>query len=108
MVCVLKKNQIVSLSSRKWKPFLAVYAGFHVASNFLRPFRIALSIGVGPYLDSFIAWIQKQTKVPKSVAIGITVVFFNIVLTTSFMALCILTASILAGVPPFPGKVLIK
>lgn len=100
-----KKTQLSPLAPDQWKPFLAVYAGFYVASNFLRPFRVALSIGVGPYLDSFIRSIQKRTKVNKSVAVGITVFFFNIVITTTFMALCILSASVLAGVPPFAGKV---
>mmetsp|Transcript_8036 Transcript_8036/g.11643 ORF Transcript_8036/g.11643 Transcript_8036/m.11643 type:complete len:243 (+) Transcript_8036:189-917(+) len=99
-----KKTQLSPLAPNQWKPFLAVYAGFYVASNFLRPFRVALSVGVGPYLDSFLQSVQKRMKVSKGVAVGITVFFFNIILTTSFMAFSVVAASVLAGVPPFPGK----
>jgi len=100
-----KKTGLSPLVPGQWKPFLAVYAGFYVISNFMRPFRIAVSVGVSKYFDSFISTVQEKTKVPRAVAIGITVFMFNIVGTCSFMALGIFTASALAGVPVFPPKV---
>ena len=100
-----KRTGLSPLVAGQWKPFLAVYAGFYVISNFMRPFRIALSVGVSKYFDSFISAVQEKTKVSRAVAIGITVFLFNIVGTSSFMALGVFTASVLAGVPVFPPKV---
>lgn len=101
-----KKTGLSPLVPGQWKPFLAVYAGFYVISNFMRPFRIAVSIGVSKYFDSIISTIQDKTGVPRGVAIGITVFMFNIVGTCSFMALGIFTASTLSGVPVFAPTVL--
>ena len=100
-----KRTGLSPLVAGQWKPFLAVYAGFYVISNFMRPFRIAVSVGVSKYFDSFISAVQEKTKVSRAVAIGITVFLFNIVGTSSFMALGVFTASALAGVPVFPPKV---
>lgn len=94
-----KKTKLSPLAEGQWKPFLAVYAGFYVASNFLRPFRIAISIGIGPLFDRIIANIQEKLKVSKPAAIGVTVFVFNIVMIFAFMGFCITAASLLAGVP---------
>eukprot|EP00979_Chaetoceros_neogracilis_P017045 scaffold10175_cov268-Chaetoceros_neogracile.AAC.1 len=100
-----KKTGLSPLVPGQWKPFLAVYAGFYVISNFMRPFRIAVSIGVSKYFDLVISTIQDKIKVPRGVAIGITVFMFNIVGTCSFMALGVFTAATLSGVPVFVPKV---
>lgn len=73
-------------------------------NNFIRPIRIAASVGVSKYFDMVINNVQEKTKVPRGVAIGITVFLFNIVGTCSFMALGISIASALSGVPIFPPK----
>ena len=99
-----KKTGLSPLAPGQWKPFLAVYAGFYVFNNFVRPFRIALSVGVGKYFDMWITAIQKKTKLNRGLAIGLTVFLFNIVGTCSFMALGISIASALSGVPVFPPK----
>jgi len=100
-----KKTGLSPLAPGQWKPFLAVYAGFYVFNNFIRPIRIAASVGVSKYFDMVINTVQEKTKVPRGVAIGITVFLFNIVGTCSFMALGISLASALSGVPIFPPKV---
>jgi hypothetical protein len=99
-----KKTGLSPLAPGQWKPFLAVYAGFYVFNNFIRPIRIAASVGVSKYFDMVINNVQEKTKVPRGVAIGITVFLFNIVGTCSFMALGISIASALSGVPIFPPK----
>lgn len=99
-----KKTGLSPLAPGQWKPFLAVYAGFYVFNNFIRPIRIAASVGVSKYFDMVINSVQEKTKVPRGVAIGITVFLFNIVGTCSFMALGISIASALSGVPIFPPK----
>mmetsp|Transcript_5430 Transcript_5430/g.8326 ORF Transcript_5430/g.8326 Transcript_5430/m.8326 type:complete len:239 (-) Transcript_5430:249-965(-) len=95
-----KRTNLSPLAPHQWKPFLTVYAGFHVATNVIdKPLCIALSIGLGPHLESFVGWIRTRAKVSKSVAVGITAVLFNVVLTLMLMALSVLTASVLSGVP---------
>ena len=93
------------LAPGQWKAFLAVYAGFYVFNNIVRPLRIGLSIGVAKYFDSAISMIQEKLKVSKPIAIGIVVFMANIVGTCSLMALGITGASALSGVPVFPPKV---
>jgi len=102
-----KKTGLSPLAKGQWKPFLAVYAGFYVFNNFIRPFRVALSVGVSKYLDNVIEFIQKKTNASKGLAIFLTVFLFNIVGTTSLMALGISFASFLSGVPVFPPKVVL-
>lgn len=99
-----KKTGLSPLAPGQWKPFLAVYAGFYVFNNFIRPIRIAASVGVSKYFDMVINTVQEKTNVPRGFAIGITVFLFNIVGTCSFMALGISIASALSGVPIFPPK----
>jgi len=99
-----KKTGLSPLAPGQWKPFLAVYAGFYVFNNIVRPFRFGLSVGVSHYFDRLIANIQRKTNVSKPIAIGIVVFFVNICGTLSGMALGISLASSLTGVPIFPPK----
>jgi len=100
-----KKTGLSPLAPGQWKGFLAVYAGFYVFNNFIRPMRLAISIGVTPYFDKAVAAIQRKTKCSKSVSIGIVVFLTNICGTTSLMSLGIYIASLAAGVPIFAGRV---
>lgn len=88
----------------QWKPFLAVYAGFFVFNNVIRPFRLGLSIAISQYFDQVVAWVQEKTKFNKSISIALVVFLFNIVGTISLMCLGITLASLAAGVPIFPRK----
>ena len=88
----------------QWKPFLAVYAGFYVISNFLRPFRVALAVAIGPYFDRMVNYIKEKTGTPKAVSITITVLLVNLVGTLLLMCGTISLASLLSGVPIFPPK----
>ena len=88
----------------QWKGFLAVYAGFWVFNNIIRPMRLALSIAVGPQFDRVVEAIQHRFRVNKTVAIAIVVTTANLFGTTLLMSLGILGAATLAGVPVFPPK----
>ena len=88
----------------QWKPFLAVYAGFYVFNNIVRPLRLGLAAYVSTYFDRVIAFTQRKTKCSKSVAIGLAVFFGNVVGTTTAMCLGISLASTASGVPIFPPK----
>ncbi len=89
------------LAPGQWKGFLAVYAGFYVFNNIIRPIRIGMSVGVAKYFDAAISMVQRKISVSKPVAIGIVVFLANIVGTCSFMALGITLASMASGVPIF-------
>jgi len=92
------------LAPGQWKPFLAVYAGFYVFNNIVRPIRFAMSVAVAPVLDKVVKWVQEKLSISKGLAIGLTVFIVNVIGTTSLMCAGIALASALAGVPVFPPK----
>lgn len=97
-----KKTGMSPLSTGQWKPYLAVYAGFYVFNNFLRPFRLGLSVIVSNYFDSFVNFIQVKTKLSRKWSIGIVVFLANVCGTLLAMALGVWVASTASGVPIFP------
>ena len=99
------KTGLSPLAKGQWKPFLAVYAGFYVFNNIVRPFRIAAAVGVSKYFDQIITTLQNKMKLSRAVAIGLTVFTINICGTFALMALGITAASSLSRVPVFPPKV---
>lgn len=99
-----KKTGLSPLAPGQWKGFLAVYAGFYVFNNFVRPMRLAASVGVAPYFEKAVNTIQQKTKLSKGVSIGIVVFLANVCGTTSLMSLGIYIASLAAGVPIFVPK----
>jgi hypothetical protein len=100
-----KKTGLSPLAPGQWKGFLAVYAGFYVFNNFVRPMRLAASVGVAPYFEKAVNTIQRKTKLSKGVSVGIVVFLANVCGTTSLMSLGIYIASLAAGIPIFPPKV---
>lgn len=99
-----KKTGLSPLAPGQWKPFLAVYAGFYIFNNVIRPLRLAVSVGVTPYFDRAVAAVQRRTKLNKSASIGIVVFLANFCGTLTAMGSGILLASIASGVPIFPPK----
>jgi hypothetical protein len=89
------------LAPGQWKGFLAVYAGFFVFNNLVRPVRMAVAVGVAPVFDRIIANIQTKLKVNKGTAVFVTVIIANLIGTIMFMSAGILLASTMAGVPVF-------
>lgn len=100
-----KKTGLSPLAPGQWPKFLAVYAGFYVFNNIVRPIRLAISIGVTPYFDKAVATIQRKTGFNKTLSIGIVVFLANICGTTSLMAFSVWIASLAAGVPIFVPKI---
>ncbi len=99
-----KKTGLSPLAPGEWKKFLAVYAGFYVFANVIRPFRIGLSVAISKYFDAALEQIQKKANVSKGAAIGILVFMVNVVVVCAVMASGIFLASMFSGVPIFPGK----
>mmetsp|Transcript_112919 Transcript_112919/g.315473 ORF Transcript_112919/g.315473 Transcript_112919/m.315473 type:complete len:253 (+) Transcript_112919:106-864(+) len=99
-----KRTGLSPLAPGQWKSFLAVYAGFYVFNNIVRPLRFALSVSVSMYFDRVVQGIQDKFQVKKGVAVGLTVFFFNVVGTIALMCLGISIASAAAGVPVWATK----
>ena len=93
------RTKLSPLAPGQWKPFLAIYAGFYVFNNIIRPFRLAASVAVSTYFDKGIAIIQDKVKCSRGVAIALLVFLTNICGTCSLMALGIFLASLVSGVP---------
>ena len=89
----------------QWKPFLAVYAGFYVFNNIVRPIRFGLSVAVARYFDNAVATIQNKTKLSRKWSIAVMVFLANVCGTFAAMGLGVSIASTAAGVPVFPPKV---
>lgn len=89
------------LAPGQWKSFLAVYAGFWVFNNIVRPVRLAAAVAISPYFDKIVKRIEVKFRVNKTLAIAITVFIANIVMTTSLMCAGVTLASLCAGVPIF-------
>jgi hypothetical protein len=96
-----KRTGLSPLAPGQWKGFLAVYAGFYVFNNIVRPIRLALSVSVSIYFERVVAFFQETFKVNKGVAVGLTVFFANVVGTITLMCLGISIAATAAGVPVF-------
>jgi len=99
------RTRLSPLAPGQWKPFLGVYAGFYVISSFLRPFRVAAAIAMGPSFDKAIQWIQDKTQWSKAVSTAVMVVLANLVCTCIAMAGGIVLASLFSGVPIWATKV---
>ena len=97
-----KKTGLSPLAPGQWKPFLAVYAGFYVFNNIIRPIRVTASVVVSKYFDNFVSMIERRTKLSRKLSIGVVVFLANVCGTFAAMGTGILIASTLAGVPIFP------
>jgi len=96
-----KQTGLSPLAPQQWKKFLAVYAGFYVFNNMVRPIRLGISVGVSLYFERLVNAIQERLRVKKGVAIFITVFLANVVGTIALMCSGIWLASLAAGVPVF-------
>eukprot|EP00588_Corethron_pennatum_P015829 CAMPEP_0194279560 /NCGR_PEP_ID=MMETSP0169-20130528/13998_1 /TAXON_ID=218684 /ORGANISM="Corethron pennatum, Strain L29A3" /LENGTH=253 /DNA_ID=CAMNT_0039024001 /DNA_START=51 /DNA_END=812 /DNA_ORIENTATION=+ len=99
-----KRKGLSPLAPGQWKGFLAIYAGFYVFNNIIRPLRFGASVAVAAYFDEVVRSVQEKFRVRKGVAIFLTVFLFNVVGTCALMAAGIFLASTAAGVPIFPPK----
>lgn len=102
-----KKTGLSPLAPGQWKPFLAVYAGFYVFNNIIRPLRLTASVIVSKYFDTIVGFIQDKTKLGRKASIGVVVFLANVCGTFAAMGLGVAIASAAAGVPIFVPKVVV-
>ena len=79
--------------------FLALYAGFTITLNILRPVRFAFSMALSPYFERLDNFFQRKFGVSQRIAVGMIVVFVNLIGTCSLLSCGVGLASVLSGVP---------
>mmetsp|Transcript_15664 Transcript_15664/g.33078 ORF Transcript_15664/g.33078 Transcript_15664/m.33078 type:complete len:264 (-) Transcript_15664:366-1157(-) len=79
--------------------FLAVYAGFTVMLNIIRPARFAFSISISPYFERIRKWFSRKFGVSPRGATVLMIIFINLCGSSALMVLGVGLASLLSGVP---------
>ena len=101
----VEQTGLSPLVKGQWKNFLAVYAGFYVFNNIVRPIRFGVALGVSRYFENAVKWMEEKAKVSRPVAIGFVVFLANFCGTIAAMGFGISVAASFSGVPIFPPKV---
>lgn len=94
-----KQTGLSPMAPGQWKTFSAIYAGFFLLSNIVRPARVGLALALGPSWNNMIIMLQRRFKVNQTVAIGLVMFFVNILGSCAIMATGVALASLLSGVP---------
>lgn len=97
-----KRNMVSPLAPGQLKPFLAVYAGFFVFLNIIRPIRFAFSIAISPFFDRIINGLQRRFSFSRTSAIVATVFLVNVLGSVAVLVAGVSLASLASGVPIFP------
>jgi hypothetical protein len=97
-----KRNLVSPLAPGQFKSFLAVYAGFFVFLNVIRPLRLAFSIAISPVFDRMINSFQRRLSLSRPTAIALTVFIVNILGSITVLVTGVSLASLASGVPIFP------
>jgi hypothetical protein len=87
------------LSPGQRTPFLALYAGFTVALNILRPARFAFAMAISPYFERLRNFIQRKLGVSARMSALVMILCINIVGSCVLMGAGVGAASLLSGVP---------
>lgn len=98
-----KKTGLSPIAPGQKPAFAAVYAGFTVLLNVIRPARFAFAMAISPYFERIRQFVQRKFGVGPRGATALVVFFVNFVGTCSLMALGIGMASALSGVPVWAG-----
>ena len=88
----------------QWPAFMAVYAGFTIMLNVIRPARFAFSMAISPYFERVRRSISRRFGVSPRGAAVLMIIFINLLGTSSLMALGVGLASALSGVPVWAGR----
>ena len=84
------------------KQFLAIYGGFWVTNNILRPLRFSLSLVLTPFFNKIIDLVQSKTGFKRPTSTGIVVFLVNFCGTISYLVLGLLAATTITGTPLLP------
>lgn len=90
---------ISPLAPGQRKNFLAIYGGFWVTNNILRPLRFSLSLVLTPFFNKLIDFVVLRTGFKRPTSTGIVVFLVNFCGTISYLVLGLLAATTLTGTP---------
>lgn len=90
---------ISPLAPGQRKNFLAIYGGFWVTNNILRPLRFSLSLVLTPFFNKLIDFVVLRTGYKRPTSTGIVVFLVNFCGTISYLVLGLLAATTLTGTP---------
>jgi hypothetical protein len=98
-VSIIAQTGVSPMAPGQKPAFLAMYAGFTLMLNIVRPARFALSMAISPYFERIRKAIQRKFGVSPKGAAVLMIIFINLMGTCSLMALGVGLASVLSGVP---------
>lgn len=98
-----KLTGLSPLAPGQKKQFLAIYGGFWVTNNILRPLRFSLSLVLTPFFNKLIDLVQGKTGFKRPTSTGIVVFLVNVCGTISYLVLGLLAATTIAHVPLLPA-----
>ncbi|CAJ1410190.1 unnamed protein product [Effrenium voratum] len=82
----------------EWPAFLSTYAALYVVNNLLRPIKLVAVAFATPRVNRCFKWVMNKYGIGKKRAVAIVYIVLN-TFTVLLMALSVLVASCLAGVP---------
>jgi hypothetical protein len=97
-----KSTGLSPLAPGAMPKFAAVYAGYWIAMNFLRPARIAVAVTMSPFFDRFMGFVQKKFSLKKPAAFALVVFLVNVMGTLTFLMSGLVLTSSIIGIPLFP------
>ncbi len=97
-----KSTGLSPLAPGAMPKFAAVYAGYWIAMNFLRPARIAIAMTMLPFFDRLMGFLQKKFSLPKPAAFALVVFLVNVVGTLTFLISGLILTSSIIGIPLLP------
>lgn len=105
-----KANGLSPISPGQWKNFVKAYAALYVSlGTILRPFRMALAVGMTPVYGNFVTRFRGRLpfhstnpQLNRTMALVIISLLINIFGTFSLIGLGAYIAGLITGVPAFP------
>lgn len=97
-----KTTGLSPLSPGAMPKFAAVYAGYWLAMNFLRPARVAVAVTISPLFDRFMVFLQNKFHISKPAAFGLVVFLVNVVGNLTFLISGLFLTSRIIGIPLLP------
>lgn len=90
---------ISPLAPGQRKNFLAIYGGFWVTNNILRPLRFSLSLVLTPFFNKLVDFVVQKTGFKRPTSTGIVVFLVNFCGTISYLVLGLLLATTMTRTP---------
>ena len=81
-IAFFNQKGVSPLAPGKWPAFLAFYAGFWMAQNFVRPLRLSAALAMAPLFDKFITTVEKRAGMSRGAAFGVYIALLGLTTCT--------------------------